>query len=222
MAELHELNPMLGHRGCRLGISFPEIYEMQCRAIFKALIECKKEKIQSVIPEIMIPLVSTEDELGIMKKLVDEVAKKVQKENNLKLEYLVGTMIELPRAALRAAPIAKYADFFSFGTNDLTQTTYGISRDDSGKFLNDYLDHKIFDTDPFVSIDKDGVGELVKIASERGRKNNKKLKLGICGEHGGDPKSIEFCSRAGLNYVSCSPFRVPIAKLAAAQAELRK
>ncbi len=222
VAELHELNPMLGHRGCRLGISFPEIYEMQCRAIFTALIECKKEKIQSVIPEIMIPLVSTEDELGIMRKLVDEVAKKVQKENNLKLEYFVGTMIELPRAALRAAPIAKYADFFSFGTNDLTQTTYGISRDDSGKFLNDYLDHKIFDTDPFVSIDKDGVGELVKIASERGRKNNKKLKLGICGEHGGDPKSIEFCSRAGLNYVSCSPFRVPIAKLAAAQAELRK
>ena len=222
VAELHELNPMLGHRGCRLGISFPEIYEMQCRAIFTALIECKKEKIQSVIPEIMIPLVSTEDELGIMRKLVDEVAKKVQKENNLKLEYFVGTMIELPRAALRAAPIAKYADFFSFGTNDLTQTTYGISRDDSGKFLNDYLDHKIFETDPFVSIDKDGVGELVKIASERGRKNNKKLKLGICGEHGGDPKSIEFCSRAGLNYVSCSPFRVPIAKLAAAQAELRK
>ncbi len=222
VAELHELNPMLGHRGCRLGISFPEIYEMQCRAIFTALIECKKEKIQSVIPEIMIPLVSTEDELGIMRKLVDEVAKKVQKENNLKLEYFVGTMIELPRAALRAAPISKYADFFSFGTNDLTQTTYGISRDDSGKFLNDYLDHKIFDTDPFVSIDRDGVGELVKIASERGRKSNKKLKLGICGEHGGDPKSIEFCSRAGLNYVSCSPFRVPIAKLAAAQAELRK
>ncbi len=222
VTELHELNPMLGHRGCRLGISFPEIYEMQCRAIFTALIECKKEKIQSVIPEIMIPLVSTEDELGIMRKLVDEVAKKVQKENNLKLEYFVGTMIELPRAALRAAPISKYADFFSFGTNDLTQTTYGISRDDSGKFLNDYLDHKIFETDPFVSIDKEGVGELVKIASERGRKNNKRLKLGICGEHGGDPKSIEFCSKAGLNYVSCSPFRVPIARLAAAQAELRK
>ena len=222
VAELHELNPMLGHRGCRLGISFPEIYEMQCRAIFTALIECKKEKIQSVIPEIMIPLVSTEDEIGIMRKLVDEVAKKVQKENKIKLEYFVGTMIELPRAALRAAPISKYADFFSFGTNDLTQTTYGISRDDSGKFLNDYLDHKIFDTDPFVSIDKDGVGELVKIATERGRKNNRKLKLGICGEHGGDPKSIEFCSKAGLNYVSCSPFRVPIARLAAAQAELRK
>ena len=222
VAELHELNPMLGHRGCRLGISFPEIYEMQCKAIFTALIECKKEKVQSIIPEIMIPLVSTEDELGIMRKLVNKVADKVQKENNIKIDYFVGTMIELPRAALRAAPISRHADFFSFGTNDLTQTTYGISRDDSGKFLNDYIDHKIFDTDPFVSIDKDGVGELVKIATERGRKNNKKLKLGICGEHGGDPKSIEFCSKAGLNYVSCSPFRVPIARLAAAQAELRR
>jgi len=222
VAELHELNPMLGHRGCRLGISFPEIYEMQCRAIFTALIECKKEKIQSVIPEIMIPLVSTEDELGIMRKLVNKVAEQIQKEHKVKINYFVGTMIELPRAALRAAPISKYADFFSFGTNDLTQTTFGISRDDSGKFLNDYLDHKIFDTDPFVSLDKDGVGELVKIASQRGRKQNKKLKLGICGEHGGDPKSIEFCSKAGLNYVSCSPFRVPIARLAAAQAELRR
>tara|TARA_B100000929_G_scaffold162731_1_gene128814 strand:+ start:3762 stop:6422 length:2661 start_codon:yes stop_codon:yes gene_type:complete len=222
VAELHELNPMLGHRGCRLGISFPEIYEMQCRAIFTALTECKKEKIQSVIPEIMIPLVSTEDELGIMRKLINKVAEQIQKEHKVKINYFVGTMIELPRAALRAAPISKYADFFSFGTNDLTQTTFGISRDDSGKFLNDYIDHKIFDTDPFVSIDKDGVGELVKIASQRGRKQNKKLKLGICGEHGGDPKSIEFCSKVGLNYVSCSPFRVPIARLAAAQAELRK
>ena len=222
VAELHELNPMLGHRGCRLGISFPEIYEMQCRAIFTALIECKKEKTDSVIPEIMIPLVSTEDELGIMRKLVNKVADQVQKENKVKINYFVGTMIELPRAALRAAPISKYADFFSFGTNDLTQTTFGISRDDSGKFLNDYLEHKIFNNDPFVSIDKDGVGELVKIASHRGKKQNKKLKLGICGEHGGDPKSIEFCSKAGLNYVSCSPFRIPIARLAAAQAELRK
>ena len=222
VAELHELNPMLGHRGCRLGISFPEIYEMQCRAIFTALIECKKEKIESVIPEIMIPLVSTEDELGIMRKLVNKVADDLQKEYKIKINYFVGTMIELPRAALQAAPISKYADFFSFGTNDLTQTTFGISRDDSGKFLNDYLDHKIFDNDPFVSIDRDGVGELVKIASQRGRKQNKKLKLGICGEHGGDPKSIEFCSKVGLNYVSCSPYRVPIARLAAAQAELRK
>jgi len=222
VAELHELNPMLGHRGCRLGISFPEIYEMQCKAIFTALIECKREKVQSIIPEIMIPLVSTEDELGIMRKLVNRVADKLQKEHKVKINYFVGTMIELPRAALRAAPISKYADFFSFGTNDLTQTTYGISRDDSGKFLNDYIDHKIFDTDPFVSIDRDGVGELVKIASQRGKKENKKLKLGICGEHGGDPKSIEFCSKVGLNYVSCSPFRVPIARLAAAQAELRR
>ena len=222
VAELHELNPMLGHRGCRLGISFPEIYEMQCKAIFTALIECKREKVESIIPEIMIPLVSTEDELGIMRKLVNRVADELQKENKVKINYHVGTMIELPRAALRAAPISKYADFFSFGTNDLTQTTFGISRDDSGKFLNDYIDHKIFEDDPFVSIDKDGVGELVKIASERGKKQNKKLKLGICGEHGGDPRSIEFCSKVGLNYVSCSPFRVPIARLAAAQAELRK
>ena len=222
VVELHELNPMLGHRGCRLGISFPEIYEMQCKAIFTALIECKKEKIKSIIPEIMIPLVSTEDELGIMRKLVDKVANELQQQYNIKINYFVGTMIELPRAALRAAPISKYADFFSFGTNDLTQTTFGISRDDSGKFLNDYIDHKIFDEDPFVSIDKDGVGELVKIASQRGKKHNKKLKLGICGEHGGDPRSIDFCSKVGLNYVSCSPFRVPIARLAAAQAELRK
>ncbi len=222
VAELHELNPMLGHRGCRLGISFPEIYEMQCRAIFTALLECRKEKIQSVIPEIMIPLVSTEDELGLMRKLVNRVADELQKEHKIKISYFVGTMIELPRAALRAALISKYADFFSFGTNDLTQTTFGISRDDSGKFLNDYIDHKIFENDPFVSIDTDGVGELVKIASQRGKKQNKKLKLGICGEHGGDPKSIEFCSKVGLNYVSCSPFRVPIARLAAAQAELRR
>ena len=222
VAEIHELNPMLGHRGCRLGISFPEIYEMQCKAIFTALIECKKEKVQSIIPEIMIPLVSTEDELGIMRALVNRVADELQKEHKVKINYFVGTMIELPRAALRAAPISKYADFFSFGTNDLTQTTFGISRDDSGKFLNDYLEHKIFDGDPFVSIDRDGVGELVKIASQRGKKQNKKLKLGICGEHGGDPKSIEFCSKVGLNYVSCSPFRVPIARLAAAQAELRR
>ena len=222
VAELHELNPMLGHRGCRLGISFPEIYEMQCRAIFMALIECKKEKIQSIIPEIMIPLVSTEDELGIMRKLVKGVADKLQNDHKVKINYFVGTMIELPRAALRAEPISKYADFFSFGTNDLTQTAFGISRDDSGKFLNDYLEHKIFDGDPFVSIDRDGVGELVKIASERGKKYNKKLKLGICGEHGGDPRSIEFCSKVGLNYVSCSPFRVPIARLAAAQAQIRK
>ena len=220
--ELHEHNPMLGHRGCRLGISFPEIYEMQCRAIFEALVECKKKKLKSTMPEIMIPLVSTEAEIKIMKDLVIRVAKKVQDENNTKINFLVGTMIELPRAAIKAKDIAKHAEFFSFGTNDLTQTTFGISRDDSGKFLNDYIDNKIFDEDPFVSIDQSGVGELVEIASARGRKANKKIKLGICGEHGGDPKSIEFCSRTGLNYVSCSPFRVPVARLAAAQAELSK
>ena len=220
--ELHEQNPMLGHRGCRLGISFPEIYEMQCRAIFEALSDLKKKKLKFAFPEIMIPLVSTEAEIKIMKDLVINTAKKVQKEKNVKIEFLVGTMIELPRAAIKAKDIAKHAEFFSFGTNDLTQTALGISRDDSGKFLNDYINNKIFEIDPFISIDQDGVGELVEIASERGRKTNKKLKLGICGEHGGDPKSIEFCSKTGLNYVSCSPFRVPVARLAAAQAEIRK
>ncbi len=219
--ELHEQNPMLGHRGCRLGISFPEIYEMQCRAIFEALVECKKKKIKSIFPEIMIPLVSTEAEIKIMKDLVINVAKHVQNENKTKIDFLVGTMIELPRAAIKAKDIAKHAEFFSFGTNDLTQTTFGISRDDSGKFLNDYIENKIFDIDPFVSID-DGVGDLIEIAAVRGKKQNKKIKLGICGEHGGDPKSIHFCSKTGLDYVSCSPYRVPIARLAAAQAEIKK
>ncbi len=222
IAELHEENPMLGHRGCRLGISFPEIYEMQCKAIFEAISELKKERTKSAVVEIMIPLVSTESELKIMRALVNRVAQEIQDKNKLKLDYIVGTMIELPRAALQAKNISKHADFFSFGTNDLTQTTFGISRDDSGKFLNDYIDNKIFEVDPFVSIDQNGVGELVEIASTRGRKVNKNIKLGICGEHGGDPKSIEFCSRTGLNYVSCSPFRVPVARLAAAQAELSK
>jgi pyruvate,orthophosphate dikinase len=220
--ELHEQNPMLGHRGCRLGISFPEIYEMQCEAIFEALVECKKEKIKSITTEIMIPLVSTDIELKILRTLVNRVADKIQKKYKVKIDYFVGTMIELPRAALQAKEISKYADFFSFGTNDLTQTTFGISRDDSSKFLNDYLNNKIFEIDPFVSLDQNGVGELIKIASTRGRQINKKIKLGICGEHGGDPKSIEFCSKNGLNYVSCSPFRVPVAILAAAQAELKK
>ena len=219
--ELHEQNPMLGHRGCRLGISFPEIYEMQCRAIFEALAELKKKKIKSAFPEIMIPLVSTEAEIKIMKDLVINIASEVQKEHKIKIKFMVGTMIELPRAAIKAKEIAKHAEFFSFGTNDLTQTTFGISRDDSGKFLNDYIDNKIFSIDPFVSID-DGVADLVEIAVEKGKSQNKKLKLGICGEHGGDPKSIEFCSRVGLNYVSCSPYRVPIARLAAAQAALKK
>jgi pyruvate,orthophosphate dikinase len=219
--ELHEHNPMLGHRGCRLGISFPEIYEMQCKAIFEALIECKNKKYKSIIPEIMIPLVSTEAEIKIMKDLVVRVANKIQKDNKIKINYLVGTMIELPRAALKAKDIARHADFFSFGTNDLTQTTFGISRDDSGKFLTDYIENKIFDIDPFISIDE-GVGDLIEIATLKGRKQNKSIKLGICGEHGGDPKSIKFCSEIGLNYVSCSPYRVPVARLAAAQAQLSK
>ena len=219
--ELHEQNPMLGHRGCRLAISFPEIYEMQCKAIFEALIECKRNNIESILPEIMIPLVSTEQEIKIMKNLVIRVANNVEKNNKKKLNFLVGTMIELPRAALKAKDIAKHAEFFSFGTNDLTQTTFGISRDDSGKFLNDYIENKIFEIDPFVSIDE-GVGNLIEIASEKGKKQNKKIKLGICGEHGGDPKSIAFCSKIGLDYVSCSPYRVPVARLAAAQAEIIK
>ena len=221
ISELHEQNPMLGHRGCRLGISFPEIYEMQCRAIFEALVQCKKQKVKSIIPEIMIPLVSTEAEIKIMKDLVIRTAKQVESEKKIKLNFLVGTMIELPRAAIKANDIAKHAEFFSFGTNDLTQTTFGISRDDSGKFLNDYIENKIFDIDPFVSIDE-GVGDLIKIASEKGLMQNKKIKLGICGEHGGDPKSIELCAKIGLNYVSCSPYRVPVARLAAAQAQLKK
>tara|TARA_Y100000590_G_scaffold96607_1_gene109730 strand:+ start:3797 stop:6427 length:2631 start_codon:yes stop_codon:yes gene_type:complete len=220
--ELHESNPMLGHRGCRLGISFPEIYQMQCQAIFEALAECKRKKIKLVIPEIMIPLVSTAAEIQILRNLVEKTAEKIQKTHSIKIKYYVGTMIELPRAALRAKDIAKFADFFSFGTNDLTQTTFGISRDDSGKFLNDYVLNKIFNQDPFVSIDEKGVGELIKIATEQGRKEKKSLKLGICGEHGGDPASIEFCEKVKLNYVSCSPYRVPVARLAAAQAYLKK
>ncbi len=220
--ELHEQNPMLGHRGCRLGISFPEIYHMQCEAIFEALVECKKQKVKLVIPEIMIPLISTATEIKILRNLVEKTAKEVQKKHSIKIKYYVGTMIELPRAALRAKDIAKFADFFSFGTNDLTQTTFGISRDDSGKFLNDYVENKIFNKDPFISIDEKGVGELIKIAAERGRMQKRYLKLGICGEHGGDPSSVEFCARIGLDYVSCSPYRVPVARLAAAQAYLKK
>ncbi len=219
--ELHEQNPMLGHRGCRLAISFPEIYEMQCRAIFESLCELKKNKINSAFPEIMIPLVSTETEIKIMKDLVKRIASIVQKESKLKIDFMVGTMIELPRAAIKAKEIAKHAEFFSFGTNDLTQTTFGISRDDSGKFLNDYIENKIFSVDPFVSIDE-GVSDLVEIAVKKGKSQNKKIKLGICGEHGGDPKSISFCVKVGLNYVSCSPYRVPVARLAAAQAEIKK
>jgi pyruvate,orthophosphate dikinase len=217
---LEETNPMLGHRGCRLGISYPEIYEMQARAIFEAAVAVSKAGGKPVEPEVMIPLVATKAEIDILKARIDAVAADVFKEQGKKVKYLVGTMIELPRAALRAAEIAQTAEFFSFGTNDLTQTTLGISRDDSALFMEDYLKAGIFERDPFVTIDQSGVGELVKIAAERGRGTRKDLKLGICGEHGGDPSSVRFCHKAGLDYVSCSPYRVPIARLAAAQAAI--
>ncbi len=218
--KLHEFNPMLGHRGVRLGISYPEIYEMQARAIFEAVAEVQKKHGKTVIPEIMIPLVATAKELELMKAVVDQVASEVGQMSGEKLEYLVGTMIELPRACLRAADIAQHADFFSFGTNDLTQTTLGLSRDDSASFLEKYQQRGILEQDPFASLDIEGVGELIEIATERGRKVKPGLKLGICGEHGGDPASVYFCHKAGLDYVSCSPYRVPIARLAAAQAAL--
>ena len=217
--ELHEFNPMLGHRGCRLGIVYPEISEMQARAIFEAAAQVQAEGIK-VRPEIMIPLVGFPKELSLQIEIVHRVAKEVAKERKTKLKYLVGTMIEIPRAALAAEQIAEDAEFFSFGTNDLTQTTLGMSRDDSGSFLPTYLEHEIVTTNPFASIDQDGVGELMKIARDRARKTRKDIKLGICGEHGGEPKSVKFCHSIGLDYVSCSPFRVPIARLAAAQAAL--
>ena len=218
--KLHESNPMLGHRGVRLGISFPEIYEMQARAIFEAVAEVQKKGGKPVIPEIMIPLIATKKELDLMKAVVDHVAEEVSQMSGQKLDYLVGTMIELPRACLRAGEIAESAEFFSFGTNDLTQTTFGLSRDDSASFLEKYQQRGIFEHDPFASLDAEGVGELIELACERGRKARAKLKLGICGEHGGDPASVFFCHKAGLDYVSCSPYRVPIARLAAAQAAL--
>ncbi|MEZ5894594.1 MAG: pyruvate, phosphate dikinase [Parvularculaceae bacterium] len=220
--KLHEFNPMLGHRGCRLGVSYPEIYEMQARAIMEAACNVAKAAGEKVTPEIMIPLVAKREELALMKARVDAIAMAVLKEKNIKLDYLVGTMIELPRAALTADEIAKDAEFFSFGTNDLTQTTFGLSRDDSAAFLPDYLRQGIFERDPFVTLDHDGVGALIKIAAEKGRKTRPGLKLGICGEHGGDPDSIQFVEGAGLDYVSCSPYRTPIARLAAAQAKLSK
>ncbi|MCC6829093.1 MAG: pyruvate, phosphate dikinase [Novosphingobium sp.] len=218
--ELHEFNPMLGHRGCRLGITFPEIYEMQARAIFEAACEVEAEDGQAVVPEIMIPLVATRRELEILRALVDRVAGQVFAEKGRTLHYQVGTMIELPRAALMAAEIAEVGEFFSFGTNDLTQTTLGLSRDDAGRFLKAYVEQGIFARDPFVSLDVDGVGQLVRLAAERGRATRPDIKLGICGEHGGDPASIAFCEAQGLDYVSASPYRVPIARLAAAQAAL--
>jgi pyruvate,orthophosphate dikinase len=216
--HLHELNPMLGHRGCRLGISYPEITEMQARAIFEATAELIMEGI-TPYPEVMVPLVGSVAEFIHQRKIIDSMANQVQDEKKVKIDYLVGTMIELPRACATADEIAKEAQFFSFGTNDLTQTTFGFSRDDIGSFLPDYLEQNILAGDPFQSIDKEGVGSLVTMGVEKGRSVNATLKIGICGEHGGDPESIHFFHKSGLDYVSCSPFRIPIARLAAAQAE---
>jgi pyruvate,orthophosphate dikinase len=220
LIALHESNPMLGHRGCRLGITYPEIYEMQARAILEAALNVEEQGGKPVELEIMIPLVGFKAELDMLNERIAKVAEAVEAERKKSPKYMIGTMIELPRAALRAAQIAETAQFFSFGTNDLTQTTLGMSRDDAGGFLTDYLSKGIIARDPFVTIDIDGVGDLVRIAAERGRKTRSNLKLGICGEHGGDPDSIRFCHDSGLDYVSCSPFRVPIARLAAAQAAL--
>jgi pyruvate,orthophosphate dikinase len=218
--DLHEFNPMLGHRGCRLAITYPEIYAMQVRAILEAAVELGREGID-VHPEIMIPLAITRAELDKTRAIVDGVAKEVLDKAGKPVAYSFGTMIELPRAAVLAGELAEPAQFFSFGTNDLTQATMGLSRDDAGKFLPAYIESGILPKDPFVSIDQDGVGALVEMATERGRKARPKLKLGVCGEHGGDPTSIGFFQRVGLDYVSCSPFRVPIARLAAAQAALK-
>ena len=218
---LHEFNPMLGHRGCRLAVTYPEIAEMQTRAVIEAAIEVKNEKGYDIVPEIMIPLVGEVKELKFVKDIVDSTAKAVMNEKGITIEYHVGTMIEIPRAALTADEIAKEAEFFSFGTNDLTQMTFGFSRDDAGKFLNDYYERKIYEQDPFAKLDQVGVGQLVKMAAEKGRATRPNIKLGICGEHGGDPSSVEFCHNVGLNYVSCSPFRVPLARLAAAQAQVK-
>ena len=219
--ELHEFNPMMGHRGCRLAVTYPEIARMQTRALMEAAIEVVKEDGYEIVPEIMIPLVGEVKELKYVKDIVVETAEKVKEEKNSNMEYHIGTMIEIPRAAITADEIAKEAEFFSFGTNDLTQMTFGFSRDDAGKFLNSYYDTKIYENDPFAKIDQVGVGSLVKMAVELGKKTRPNIKLGICGEHGGDPSSVEFCHSVGLNYVSCSPFRVPIARLAAAQAAIK-
>jgi pyruvate,orthophosphate dikinase len=218
---LSEFNPMLGHRGCRLGISYPEITEMQAKAIFEAACEIVKEG-DKVFPEIMVPLVGNVTELANQKEIIVRVAKEVMAKHKVKLDYMVGTMIEIPRAALTADEVAQEAEFFSFGTNDLTQTTYGVSRDDGGKFLNYYLEKGIWKDDPFETIDQNGVGQLMKMAVEKGRKTKPNLKVGICGVHGGDPRSIVFCHKIGLNYVSCSAYQIPIARLAAAQVALAK
>jgi pyruvate,orthophosphate dikinase len=217
--ELHEFNPMLGFRGCRLGLLFPEVTRMQCRAIFEAACQVQGER-KKVELEIMVPLVSLSEELRQQRELIEETARQVMGEHGMTIEYLVGTMIELPRAALIADRIAAHAQFFSFGTNDLTQTTFGLSRDDSSRFLPNYIERKIVRDDPFQVLDRDGVGQLVRLGAERGRAAKPGLKVGICGEHGGDPQSIAFCHEIGLDYVSCSPFRVPVARLAATQAAL--
>ena len=219
--SLHEFNPMMGHRGCRLAVSYPEIAEMQTRAVIEAAIEVKNNKGYNIVPEIMIPLVGDVKELKFVKDIVVRTAETVMEEKGVKLEYLVGTMIEIPRAAVTADEIAKEAEFFSFGTNDLTQMTFGFSRDDAAKFLGAYYDKKIYEQDPFAKLDQTGVGQLVKLAAEKGRATRPNIHLGICGEHGGDPSSIEFCHNVGLDYVSCSPFRVPLARLAAAQAQVK-
>ena len=211
---------MMGHRGCRLAVTYPEIARMQTRAVMEAAIEVKEEKGYDIVPEIMIPLIGDKKELKFVKEMVVKIAERVKKEKNSDIQYHIGTMIEIPRAALLAGEIAEEAEFFSFGTNDLTQMTFGFSRDDAGKFLDSYYKSKIYESDPFARLDQNGVGKLVKMAVEEGRATRPDIKLGICGEHGGDPSSIEFCHKAGLSYVSCSPFRVPIARLAAAQAAL--
>ena len=219
--SLHEFNPMMGHRGCRLAVSYPEIAEMQTRAVIEAAIEVRKNKGYDVVPEIMIPLVGEVKELKYVKDIVVNTAEAVMAENNVKFDYHIGTMIEIPRAALTADKIATEAEFFSFGTNDLTQMTFGFSRDDAAKFLGAYYDKKIYEQDPFAKLDQTGVGQLVQMAAEKGRAVRPNIHLGICGEHGGDPSSIEFCHNVGLDYVSCSPFRVPLARLAAAQAQVK-
>ena len=219
--SLHEFNPMLGHRGCRLGVTYPEIYEMQARAIFEAAANMRKRRIRA-IPEVMIPLVGSVREFTDLRRMVDEIAAEVMAQRKTRFDYLVGTMIEVPRAALVADQIAETAEFFSFGTNDLTQMAFGFSRDDAGKFLAEYVDKGILPEDPFQSLDQEGVGQLVEIGTRRGRKTHKGLKVGICGEHGGDAVSVKFCHGVGMDYVSCSPFRVPIARLSAAQAVMEE
>jgi pyruvate,orthophosphate dikinase len=219
---LSEFNPMLGHRGCRLGVTYPEIYDMQVQAIMEAALNASKKSKKKIVPEIMIPLVGTVNELSMLKANAIEVINSVFKARKTKLKYMIGTMIEIPRAALTAAAIAKEAEFFSFGTNDLTQMAFGYSRDDAGVFLPEYVEKKVLPEDPFQVLDQEGVGQLVEMAVKNGRAARPGMKLGICGEHGGEPESVKFCYRAGLDYVSCSPFRVPIARLAAAQATLER